>query len=193
MQHGGTIAKVGANARRYLLVVDTCTLLRAAEPSAEGDACRDVLDAILTVCHKVAVPQAILTEYRANIYPTGKVASRLKYVSEWLVAMFNRSKVKQIQSPQCDNLRRALGKVQKQKLAGELWGDLKIVEAALAADSIVISVDKAATSQLALLRHSSCAELDTLAWIIVDTSGQCEQFLRGNGTLDVWQIQNCSP
>jgi hypothetical protein len=134
-----------------LLVVDA-SVMRAAGESEHpvSSANRDFLNAVLEICHRVAITADIRDEWRRN---QSRVARR------WRVAMYARRKIVLLQVPGNGELRLRLTQGHSPEETEAILKDTHLIEAALRADRIVASLDENAR---ALFRT---AELTAVTWV----------------------------
>jgi hypothetical protein len=119
------------------LVIDTDIARSAGGMEAQegrSKSCRDFLIAVLETQHKVVTTDAIRTEWHKH---------QSRFTRTWLVSMFARKKVCLIDAPIDEELRKKVEQAadDEQKRAAMLK-DIHLIEAALQADQIVISMDE---------------------------------------------------
>ena len=118
------------------LVIDA-SLARAAGPLEAphplARQCRQFLESVLTVCHRIVWTPEIKAEWDKH---------QSSHARRWLVAMRSRRKVVSIEvaadQELCDGLKRAAG---SERASRDMLKDSHLLEAALAADQIVVSLD----------------------------------------------------
>ena len=119
-----------------LLVIDA-SVARAAGATQHptSKACRDFLMNALTICHRTLMTQAIMSEWRTH---------QSGFARTWLTSMTARKKVVRRDDLVDQALRAA---IQESKLRSKqieaILKDIHLVEAALEADGIVVSLDDA--------------------------------------------------
>ena len=127
-----------AKARR--LVVDASVAKTAGRgPKARVEnkkRCRDFLQAALAICHHVAMTAEVFDEWKKH---------ELDFARKWRKEMVARKKFHRGQPP-VDKARKnaILATAKNQKQADAMAKDLRLIEAALLSDSIVISCDEEA-------------------------------------------------
>lgn len=119
------------------LVIDTDIARSAGGMEAQegrSKSCRDFLIAVLETQHKVVTTDAIRTEWHKH---------QSRFTRTWLVSMFARKKVCLIDAPIDEELRKKVEQAadDEQKRTAMLK-DIHLIEAALQADQIVISMDE---------------------------------------------------
>lgn len=137
---------------------------------------RGVLDEIRAAGLHLAMSPDILAEWRRH---------RSRYASVWLHDMYGRKRVKRIEPASEDVAREAIGRCsEKKRLAMEK--DLLLLEAALAADQRVISLDEVVRELFASLSHS----VGSIAHILWNCplSADCVEWIR-SGTPDVLELR----
>src|SRR5262249_51320366 len=120
----------------YCLVVDA-SIARAASSvqSADpiGTACRDFLIAVRGVCHRMAWSQAIKAEWDKH---------QSLFAEGWLASMMDLKKLRPVKDEPWAELREAIeGHSDDKNLVGIMLKDAHLVEAALATDLRVASLD----------------------------------------------------
>ncbi len=115
-----------------LLVVDASVARSAGETEHPVSACcRESLLAILSICHRVVLTEAIRQEWHRH-------AS--KFTRKWLVSMYAKKKVpscKEVQLNCVNNACEGLSSGEQEALRK----DLCLIEAACAADGIIVTRD----------------------------------------------------
>jgi hypothetical protein len=120
--------------RSKLLVVDASVAQSAGETEHPvSSACRNSLFAILSICHRVVITEAIQGEWREH-------AS--KFTRRWLVSMYARRKVHRCEGVRLDHVDKACEGLSDSE-QDELRKDLCLVEAACANDGIIVTLDEA--------------------------------------------------
>jgi hypothetical protein len=120
------------------LVLDASVTSSASDrpglPDPTPRRCRELLDAVLTICHRVVFCPKLREEWRAH---------RSAYANTWLTSMYARRKVVVLSKPrQSGKLRTAVLSTAEDEVEREaLDKDLPLIEAALATDSIILSRD----------------------------------------------------
>jgi rRNA-processing protein FCF1 len=117
-------------AKSKLLVVDTCVLRAAGESGHPvASACREYLSAILRICHRTALSKALQKEWRRHMNSMS---------AKWLTSMFARRKIQWITPSPLKYDAHGLSKSDR----AEVEKDCPLMEAALAADRIIVTNDK---------------------------------------------------
>ncbi|MBI1289615.1 hypothetical protein GC173_00030 [bacterium] len=137
------------------LVVVDASVLRSAGESSEGvsASCREYLKGILQICHKVVVTEELTTE---------RLKHHSRFSRKWFGWMTARRKQKDVK-PNAD-LHLALDKFsEKARIAIEK--DLLLIQAACAADKIIVTEDTQLMSYLS--EHKSGERwLREIRWIV---------------------------
>jgi len=116
--------------RRRLLVVDASVVHSAGKTDHPvSSSCRNCLEAILHICHKVAVTPAILEEWNRHMS---------RFARKWRLSMAARKKP--LQSVEPANVPIDLSAYTGSKRA-QIEKDLCLLEAALGADKIILTRD----------------------------------------------------
>jgi len=140
---------------RKRLVIDA-SVLRAAGQSDHPTShrCRAFLDEVLRICHKAVVSGSAATEWRRH-------SSRFSLA--WQAAMASRGKLMYEDPPPVADLRTAVDALTAAADQVAATKDLHLVEAALAADYVVASLDDRARRVFALV-SKDVAALRAVAW-----------------------------
>lgn len=128
-------------------------------PVRQGAICRQAIDAILKVCHRVVFSRALREEWRRH---------ESSYARSWLVQMSVRRKVIDLSHAEiASRLVELQRRIHELGLAPEvvriLEKDLHLVAAALATDAIVLSKDRKAQYHFREAAHR-VDELASLVW-----------------------------
>lgn len=148
-----------ARARSKVLVIDT-SIARAAGPEESrhptSKHCRDFLLAVRSICHRVAMTPELRAEWNAN---------QSGFSRAWLVSMYARKKVEVVDAAADESLRSAIvGTARSAKKEAALRKDLLLVEAALASDRRVASLDEVVRALLKTAT-ATCRELKSIVWV----------------------------
>lgn len=129
----------GRKAKRSLLLVIDASVMRAA--GSEGATapipknCREILLTVLKVCHRVGTSPKILDEWKRH---------QSRFAKRWLTSMYARRKV--VQCRVGEQRTRRFAEIPPEKLTEQelaaLLKDAHLVDAADAADKIVLSLDR---------------------------------------------------
>jgi hypothetical protein len=126
--------------------------------------CRDVLQAILTICHRLVMTPDISGEWKAH---------QSRFARQWLVSMTARKKV--VYRADAATHRALHDKIvssSSDTTAQEIMGkDILLVTAALLTDKIVISLDEAARAQFAAA-SGRVGELKSIMWVNPRAAGE---------------------
>jgi hypothetical protein len=144
-----------ANSKR--LVIDA-SVARAAGMTEHptSRACRQALQAILVVCHRIAVTQGLADEWKNH---------RSRYFVSWRASMTARKKVVWVEPRWEDELRAAIDEHDCSEASRrEMRKDVHLISAALGSDRIVIPLDDSARGLFGTLANDE-ATLRDIAWI----------------------------
>jgi len=154
---GRSVAKAKSSWR---LVVDASVTSSASGRDNLADLtprqCKDFLDAVLKICHRFVLSLDLSEEWKRH---------RSQYAAEWLKGMYARKKVFPVTLPEDAGLAEAIlqtGQTAVEKEA--LRKDLFLVEAALAADGIIVSRDDEAR-RLFRQAATQVGKLREIVWI----------------------------
>ncbi len=131
---------------RKCLVIDASVARAAGAESATfpvSKHCRDLLKAVRTICHRILLEDPTTNKERTVRREWNENASR--FSRTWLNSMFGRKKLDLRTVPENEPLRRALSAwAPDEGIRKAVDEDAHLIEAALAADRIVISCDDTA-------------------------------------------------
>jgi hypothetical protein len=141
------------------LVIDACVASSAGNEKTShpiGKNCRDFLKYVLSICHQVVFTLEVKKEWHSH---------KSKFATEWLTSMYSRKKVVNIEN--CyrkDEIREKLSslKVSDRDIEA-MTKDVHLLEAALASDKIVISIDKEARD-LFSKASKTIGEIKEIGW-----------------------------
>ena len=113
-----------------LLIVDT-SVMRAAGMSEHpvSSACRETLQAVLDICHRVALTDTIRAEWKRH---------RSRFSGRWWRSMLARRKVSTLISPASITLDTSAYTPANRRVVEK---DRCLIEAALAADGVLVTAD----------------------------------------------------
>jgi hypothetical protein len=132
------------------LVVDASV---AGEPSKK---CRAFLEAILEICHSIIMTQEIAEEWKNHA---------IRSARKWRVRMEARKKVQRIRNIENCELRDKIKiRATKEKEREAMLKDVILIEAALASDTIVISLDETVRSVFSKASRT-IGELRNIVWV----------------------------
>lgn len=157
------------NRKSKRLVIDA-SIAQASGERSEDDPrsrhCRELLQAILTICHQITMSPGIAEEWKQH---------QSKFTRIWRYSMEARKKICRVDALPDEALRsRVLAVASSEKDKEAMLKDLHLIEAALATDKIVISIDATAQG----LFHSSSAKIGTLRDVVwVNPEKMPEQIL----------------
>lgn len=141
-------------ARKYrLLVIDASVVQSAGETQhPESSACRETLLAVLRICHRVVLTEAIRDEWKRHMS---------RFSRKWQRSMTARRKISHYEDPVEVNVDTA-GLLDADR--DTIEKDLCLVNAALAADRIIVTRDDTLKQALAKTRDGARL-LRTIKWL----------------------------
>lgn len=162
-------------------------------------ACREFLQVIYDVCHKVVLSTEIYKEWEYNVLQVRTPADkqRTRFLVNWMVAMARRKggKILRPPVPRNEALRTKVNHLGlPEAYRRELSEDLHLVEAALAHDNIIISRDDNAR-ELFQSASGNCPEFAKVVWCNpVDLGEEGTEWLKtGARVVKVWQLGSKRP
>lgn len=118
--------------------------------------CRDFLKMIRVICHQVVMSPDIATEWRKH---------ESRWARTWRASMVARKKMHMVRPPNDLDLREHLHNLPvNQKQGDAMIKDCHLVEAAMASDHCIASLDEAARSLFAMASHTT-PQLMNIVWI----------------------------
>ena len=136
-----------------LLVVDASIMRGAGQTEHPvSKACRNFLEAILTICHRVVLTPEIREEWNRH---------QSKFARKWRVQMNARKKVWRIDTPRRIDLRTTGASPNKQ---ASIEKDRCLLEAAMSTERVIVTNDNALTHALAETTKGSKI-LRNIKWI----------------------------
>ena len=143
-----------------LLVIDAsiakaCGAPHATFPTSKN--CRDFLNTVLTICHRMVLTDDIKEEWDKH---------QSIYAKKWRSSMVAKRKVEYRSEVNCNQtLRDKLDKVaESDKPREAMWKDCHLLEAAIATDKIIISLDEKARTPFDKAAKS-IKELHEIMWV----------------------------
>lgn len=139
------------------LVIDTSVAKAAGESEHPvSKYCRDFLKGVLEICHSLVMTQRISDEWKKH---------RSLFTAKWQRVMVAKKKVDSINITQREDLQKEIiSKAASKRDREEMKKDLSLIEAALATDRIVVSLDEEAKKLFTeAARH--VVRLKQIAWI----------------------------
>ena len=148
------------------LVIDASVMRAAGGEDATfptSKNCRDFLKAVHTICHRVVMTPEIRDEWKRHMS---------RFSRKWRVSMEAKKKVCRIDPvPDDDLCGRILDTASSQKEQDALQKDLRLVEAALAADNSIAALDD--TAQRAFRKAAnSVREIRQIVWVNPDKTAK---------------------
>lgn len=152
------------------IVVDTNVARSASETSfPQSVACRQVLETILTVCHRVVLSPSQKAEWQRH---------QSRYTLRWLASMTARGKQFLLPEDPDTGLREAIDRAAPVEWSREeLFKDVYLLESALATDGIVVSLEKRAAKHYRPL-VAAVPQIGPIAWVHpLEPPDQCRKWL----------------
>lgn len=141
------------------LVIDASVARAAGRENAIDPTsvyCRDFLKAVRTICHQIVMTQEIGEEWQRH---------QSSFARQWLLSMAARRKVYRLGDVLDNDLRGRIERVASSERATEaIRKDLHLIEAAMATDRVVISLDDTARGLFAMTAQG-VGELRHVAWV----------------------------
>jgi hypothetical protein len=134
-------------------IAQAASTLEAQHPT--GSRCRDFLITVRGVCHRIAWSEAIKTEWDKH---------QSIFATQWRVSMVNlRQKLRPVKNELLEELRTAIeGHSKDRNVVAIMLKDVHLIEAALATDQRIASLDDAVRGHFSQL----AATLDSLPEIV---------------------------
>lgn len=146
------------NARRSrALVIDASVAAAAGRTDHPvSKACRDFLEAVLKICHHVVLTREIRQEWNKH---------QSNFTALWRSSMYARKKVARPQVDRNDVLRTGIANSNlSHNECEEVLKDVHLVEAALAADLLLASLDDTARASFRKIAHE-VGSLQQVVWV----------------------------
>jgi hypothetical protein len=148
-----------ANKVSKRLVIDASVARSAGGEDAtypESVYCRDFLQAVLDICHRVAMTPDIKKEWDKH---------QSKFAKSWRLAMVAKKKLVFIEVPIDEQLRQKIeDSAESDRQRYEMVKDLLLLEAAIATDKTIISLDNK-VRKLFKRAASEAVELESIVWV----------------------------
>jgi hypothetical protein len=143
----------------FCLVIDA-DIARAAgsleSNHPRGSLCRDFLLRVRGICHRMAWTDAIRNEWEKH---------RSKFATEWLASMTRLNKLRRIDAQEAAETRDEISESCPDKaIIAKVLKDFHLIEAALATDSRVASLDETARGHFSRL-SAGAESLQNIVWI----------------------------
>jgi hypothetical protein len=139
------------------IVIDT-SIARSAGKTEHpvSRSCREFLEQILSICHHAVMTPDIRREWKKH---------RSRFTATWLASMTARKKVRVVLPTADASVLEKLKKAQMgEKNEAAILKDVLLVEAALATDSVVASLEKEVRSLLSAF-SKQWGQIKTVAWV----------------------------
>jgi len=131
--------------------------------TAQSRNCREFLKSLRDICHRIVITPEIATELRRHSAP---------FFREWWTSMAARKKIHKVTPPPDATLRRRIeGAATNSRNRQAMLKDLRLIEAALATDHAVVSLDENAR-RLFSDAAEGIGELRSIAWVNPDKSDE---------------------
>jgi hypothetical protein len=147
-----------AKVRSVVLIIDASIAMAAGETSMHPTSrhCREFLHAVLQVCHRMALTTPIQEEWSRH---------QSGFARRWRVSMMARKKIEIVEiSPHRSLKKRIAGVAPSAAVASVLEKDRPLIEAALATDQRIASLDDRVRKHLKE-RALSLNELASICWV----------------------------
>jgi hypothetical protein len=149
------------NKRSRLLVVDACVARSAGETEHPvSSCCRNSLLAILTICHRIVMTEAVQNEWNRHMS---------RFTRKWFSSMVAKKKVHRCEGVEVSHVDEACDGLSVTEQDG-LRKDLCLVEAACAGDGIVITRDDV-VQEIWQKCHNRLRVAKPITWINPVTDG----------------------
>jgi len=144
------------------LVIDASVVYAAGDQTADhptSTACRDFLLSVLAICHRAVLTSEIAQEWRRHASP---------FSSEWLAAMVSRRKAVHVSTESGAGIEEAISS-SGESPSGQtaMRKDRHLIDAALATDRRIVSLDETARRQFGQLA-TAAANLRKIVWVNPD-------------------------
>jgi hypothetical protein len=185
---------VAKKASRRLVIDASVARSATLSDNPTSTACREFLQAIHKVCHRVVLSAEIYREWERHALQAQTVADfrRTRFLANWMVAMSRRKggKILRVRVDRDDALRAKINRLGLPEASRqEISDDLHPIEGALRFDRIVVSRDD---SVRGLLRGiaGSCSEFAKVVWCNpVELGEEGVEWLRtGARVVKAWQL-----
>ena len=137
---------------------------RKIPPGPTAKHCRDFLNAVLSLSHRVVMTEKIRDEWKRHASP---------FARRWRVSMYARRKIDRIiDPPENENLcTKIVNTARSERQSEEIEKDFHLLQAALATDQTVISLDEIIRG---LFRQASqsVGEIRHIIWVNPDRAGE---------------------
>lgn len=137
-----------------LLVIDASIVGQNEYPASKQ--CRDLLNSVLEICHKIIITPDISEEWKAH---------ELRFIKRWRRQMDARKKIIVRNPVSKDQLKK---KIKRQLYDADtldaILKDFRLIEASLCADKVIISLDDTARQYYSDL-SVHIGEFKTILWI----------------------------
>jgi hypothetical protein len=147
-----------------ILVIDASIARSCGQPEATYPTsvhCREFLEHVLSICHRIVMTPEIRDEWN-------KHASR--FARSWMSQMIARKKLIAMPTLPIDsalwNLLEKLAETDKQR--GDIVKDIHLLEAALATDQIIISLDEQTARKYFTQAAQTIETLQPITWVNPD-------------------------
>lgn len=168
-------------------VIDASIARAAGSLASEhptGTRCREFLQAIRGVCHRIAWNSALKAEWEKH---------QSAFAQTWLVSMFKLKKVRLVADDEREDIRASIHQHSTDpSVVTAMLKDTHLVEAALESDHRVASLDETVRGHFARL-GATCAEFQQIVWVNpVEEAESCATWLE-SGAPENDQFRLCDP
>ncbi|HBK21688.1 MAG TPA: hypothetical protein DDZ60_04025 [Planktothrix sp. UBA10369] len=166
------------NKQSKYLVIDasvarSCGGEDAKHPTSKN--CRDFLNAVLKICHSMVMTPELKAEWNKH---------ESTFARKWRVSMIARRKYKYCENVTLTELRNKLEQLDiTYKTREAIWKDICLVEAAIATDKIIISLDDKVRDYLAEVSEN-LPEIKVILWLNPDKESESIKWLEKGAILE---------
>ncbi len=154
-----------AKVRSRVLVIDASIARAAGDVSTQPTSrnCREFLQAVLNLCHRMAMTTPIQEEWNKH---------QSRFARRWRTSMMARKKLEMVEVPSHLSLERRIKlAVADKRVVAIIEKDRRLIEAALAADQRVASLDDVVRKHLQDHR-SKLPEAASICWVNPNTPAE---------------------
>ena len=166
------------NKQSKYLVIDasvarSCGGEDAKHPTSKN--CRDFLKAVLKICHSMVMTDELQAEWNKH---------ESTFARKWRVSMIDKRKYKFCKSVTLSELRNKLEQLKMEHKTREaIWKDICLVEAAIATDKIIISLDDKVRDYLVEVSEN-IPEVKLILWLNPDKESESVKWLEKGAILE---------
>jgi len=146
------------------LVIDASVARAAGPPHTShptSSNCRNFLENVLKICHRIVMTPEIRTEWDQH---------QSRFARQWLATMVAKKKLVALKNlPTDSSLWECLEKIaETDQQRSEIIKDIHLLEAALASDKTIISLDEKTARKFFTLAAQTSSILQKIAWVNPD-------------------------